>query len=144
MAQVSVRLKKLRIKESDLLEPGGAIYIAAQRAGEAAVDHVHDELLAMDAIDSGELYASIDYEIFRQGRGIVISVGPMKGDDAVKARAKYVEYGTRSPIPAAGPKPMPVKIKGGPFLILSRVKGQPAKPYLRTALKQVRDVDWSR
>jgi hypothetical protein len=133
---VSVRLKRLRIRESDLLAPGSAVYVAADRAGAASRDRVRKKVLAGGNIDSGELYDSIDYEIFRSGKGLSVSVG------SAAKHARYVEYGTRSPIPAAGPKRMPIKIKGGPTIIVSRVKGQDAKPYFRDALKEISPDDW--
>jgi HK97 gp10 family phage protein len=136
VTEISVRLGYIRVKEESLWAPGGAPYIAAERAARAAVKHVKDELIRFDAIDSGELYNSIKSNIYRQGKSVVISVG------SDSKHAKYVEYGTRSPIPRDRPKNMPIQIKNGPFLIRDRVQGQSPKPYLRNALKSVASRDW--
>lgn len=133
---VSVRLKNVRVNQDALLDPGSVVWHKADRAGAASRDRVRRKIIAGGSIDSGKLYDSIDYEVFRSGKGIAVSVST----DA--PHAKYVEYGTRSPIPAVGPKRMPIKIKGGPTLIVTRVKGQDAKPYLRQALKEASSADW--
>lgn len=133
---VSVRLRNVRVSEAALVEPGSPVWRKADRAGAASRDRVRKYILQGGSIDSGELYDSIDYELFRSGRGISISVSTSA------KHAKYVEYGTKSPIPAAGPKAMPIRIKGGPFLIVTRVKGQDPKPYFRMALKAVSARDW--
>lgn len=140
---LSVRLKYVRVDENALLAPGSAVYGSFQRAGRTAVRYVQDELIRMDAVDSGELYNSIDYEIFRSGRGISVAVGPFKGDANVQRYARYVHDGTRGPITTKPPGGvMPVKIKGGPLLFLKSVKGQDPKPYLANALKKVKATDF--
>jgi hypothetical protein len=139
--QVRVRLRRVKLDREQVIADGSDVYNATVRAGRAAVKHVQDELIRFGAVDSGALYNSIDYRIHQAGGKIIADVGPYK-DARVLKYAKYVHDGTRSPIPAAGPKPMPVQIKGGPFLIVSRVRGQEAKPFLRNALKKVRQNDF--
>lgn len=140
---VRLRLRRVDVNREEILSDGSAVYRSLQRAGEQAVKYVQDEIIRFDAVDSGKLYNSIDYRIHRAGDKLIADVGPYK-DASVLKYAKYVHDGTDSPIPRAGPKVMPIKIKGGPSLVVSRVKGQKAKPYIANALKKVRNSDFYR
>lgn len=137
---VSVRINYVRLKEDVIFGPGGVGYEAAKRAGRAAVRYVQDEIIRFDAVESGELYNSIDYEIFRSGKGVSVVVGP-SGSDRLQRYARYVHDGTTGPITADG-KLMPVQIKGGPLLFLRSVKGQKAKPYVTNAMRKLKSEDF--
>lgn len=140
--QVSVRLKYIKVDEDVLLEKGQPIYTATERAGRQAVRYVQDEIIRMDAVDSGELYNSIDYEIFRSGRGLSVAVGPKASSRAARY-ARYVHDGTKGPIRSKSGKLMPVKLKGRTHvLLLSEVNGQEPKPYLANALKKIKTEDF--
>lgn len=139
---VRLRLRRIKVDREQVVADGSDVYNATRRAGIQAVKYVQDEIIRYDAVDSGALYNSIDYRIHQAGGNIVADVGPYRGDDEVRKYAKYVHDGTEGPITPKRAKVMPVKIKGGPLLFLTKVRGQEAKPFIRNALKKVRSEDW--
>jgi hypothetical protein len=140
--KVRMRLRRVRVDREQVVAVGSAVYEATKRAGIQAVKYVQDEIIRFDAVDSGALYNSIDYRIHQAGGNIVADVGPYKGDADVRNYAKYVHDGTEGPITPKNAKYMPVKIKGGPLLFLTKVRGQEAKPFIANALKKVRRDDF--
>lgn len=139
---VRLRLRRIKVDRQQVVADGSDVYSATVRAGVQAVKYVQDEIIRYGAVDSGALYNSIDYRIHQAGGNIIADVGPYRGDDEVRKYAKYVHDGTEGPIVPKRAKRMPVKIKGGPLLFLTKVKGQEAKPFIRNAIKKVKADDF--
>lgn len=132
---VSIRATRIRVDDDKLYQKGSAPYIAAERFGRQAVRYVQDALIQEGLIEDGDLYNSIDYEVFRSGKGLSVAVF------SDEKHALYTNFGTDGPITAGG-KLMPVKIKGGPLLFLRSVRGQAAKGYFEQALRRTASGDW--
>lgn len=104
-----------------MVRDGSPVYIAAERVGRASLSYVQDEIITMDAIDTGALYHSMDYRIHSSGDKIFVDVGPYRpghgrtGTPTLEY-AKYVHDGS--------------------------IHNKPPKPYIANALKKVRDSDW--
>lgn len=139
--QVSLRLRLRRVNldTTVLMEPGGAVYEATKRAAEEAVKLAKQEAPKR----SGDLAESIEYRIVRTPTKVVadIGAGPGSGSSGTPYldQMRYVTFGTSGPIRSTTPgKNMSIQLLGGGVIFRKKVDGQSPNPFMQRAIRQIR------
>lgn len=135
-ANLRMRVRRVNLDLAKLVEPGGVVYEATDRAGKRAVELAQKEAPKR----TGRLRDSIEYRIVTDGTKVIADVGPGRGALGVgtppQEYAKFVIFGTDSPIEPVSGDVLVIR-DGGPKYH-TKVSGQKANPFLQRALKQVR------
>ena len=142
-----LKLRNLRVDVDNLTQPGGAVYKAVQRGGQAAVAAVQAET----PVRSGALRDAWDYRIRTTPQGVVLAeifvqgpqgrVGP--GETAAPSQyVRFVVFGTNGPIRSTRSKGVLKIMDGRGPVFHDEVAGQAANPFPQRALRRIRKQDF--
>lgn len=142
---IRLRLRNVNIDRAKLVERGGPIYAATERAAQRAVD------LAKDTAPrrSGGLAESIEYRLVQTQNPlrVVADIGAGKGVGRQGATyldvMRWVTLGTSTPIVSTqlGQVMVLRNTVGSPLYRVS-VAGQEPNPFLQRALRRIRKQDF--
>lgn len=133
-----LRLRRVNLDTTVLMQPGGAVYEATKRAAEEAVKLAKQEAPKR----TGGLADSIEYRIVSTPTKVIADIGAGRGVGANGTPyldvMRYVTFGTTGPIRSTTPGKKMRLQGGGAVIYRDEVAGQAANPFLITAVRQIR------
>jgi hypothetical protein len=138
-----LRLRRVNIDNAVLVEKGGPVYAATERAAEAAVKLAKQEAPKR----SGELADSLEYRLVQTPTRVVadIGAGPGIGQNGASFVdvLRWVTFGTTGPIVSTTlGKSMVLRNTLGSPLYRASVEGQEPNPFILRAVRRIRKSDF--